>query len=93
MGKALKINNLKKSVDNIYIESEVFSLYIFEFDLPTNIVNPFRQKEIDFDPLLNTCAKFVDSIQNNLKDIFCKPSEIIVKIMVLIIVRIVSSSF
>jgi hypothetical protein len=79
IGKALKIDNIKKSVDNIYIENEVFSLYIFEFYLPTNIVNPFRQKEIDSDPLLNTWGKFVKSIQNNLKDIFGKPSEIIAK--------------
>ncbi len=79
IGRALKIDNIKKSVDNIYIENEVFSLYIFEFDLPNNIGNPFRQKEIDSDSPLNTCAKFLDNIQNNLKDIFGKPSKIIVK--------------
>ena len=79
ISKALKIDNIKKSIDNIYIENDVFNLYIFEFDLPTNIVNPVSYQEIDSDPLLNIWLKFVNNIQNNLKGIFGKSSEIVVK--------------
>jgi hypothetical protein len=79
IGKALKIDNIKKSVDNIYIENEVFSLYIFEFNPPISIVDPFDRKGTDSGPLLNLWTKFINGIQSNLEDTFGKSSEIIVR--------------